>query len=133
VKLSHELLHSKDITSSHKDIFPEGKVHITVVGDSGTRGILCGIVRILSGSELFVPCDNHICGQSESVPGHSSHPASMDSHYKVLDLPFGDHFVVSYVYVYGTKDYPTQNRDWRPEFLPEYLKQDFSTTGIPTS
>jgi hypothetical protein len=119
----------KDITSSHKDIFTEGKVHITVFGDSGTRGIICGIVRMLSGSEVLGPCENRICGESLRAPGHSTHPASMDSHYNVLDLPLGDHFVITYVYVYGT--YPFENRDWRPEFLPEYLKRDFSTTGIP--
>ena len=38
-------------------------VKIIVIGDSGTRGILCGITRILSGSEVFGPCENEICGK----------------------------------------------------------------------
>lgn len=33
-----------------------------IFGDSGIRGIVCGIIRLLSGSELYGPNDNVICG-----------------------------------------------------------------------
>lgn len=39
-----------------------GFFHIAVIGDSLSRGILCGIFRLLSGTELLGPVYNNICG-----------------------------------------------------------------------
>ena len=42
-------------------------VNLLVIGDSGTRGLLCGITRILSGSETYGPCENVICGTEKEL------------------------------------------------------------------
>lgn len=42
------------------------------IGDSALRGIFCGIIRILEGSEINGPCINTICGGVESNPGFDS-------------------------------------------------------------
>ena len=38
---------------------------VIFLGDSALRGIVCGISRILSGSEVYGPCINPICGGME--------------------------------------------------------------------
>jgi hypothetical protein len=44
------------------------EISIGMFGDSATRGVVCGITRILSGSELYGPCDNVVCGGSSGLP-----------------------------------------------------------------
>jgi hypothetical protein len=44
------------------------KLRIVFFGDSATRGIINGITRILSGSEIFGPCVSDICGRPGSFP-----------------------------------------------------------------
>ena len=41
-------------------------VNILFIGDSSVRGIVCGITRILSGSEVYGPCINPICGGNKN-------------------------------------------------------------------
>jgi hypothetical protein len=55
-------------------------VNIIFIGDSATRGIVCGISRILSGSEVYGPCINPICGGSKNW----SQPVG----YKEIGTPF---------------------------------------------
>eukprot|EP01032_Pedospumella_encystans_P018397 gene18397-20942_t len=50
------------ILASGKSNSKDGKLHLFFVGDSGLRGILCGISRILSGNEIYGPNFNEICG-----------------------------------------------------------------------
>ena len=37
-------------------------IQIVFMGDSALRGIFCGITRLLSGSEIYGPCINTVCG-----------------------------------------------------------------------
>lgn len=48
-------------------------LHISFVGDSALRGIVCGIFRILSGSEIEGPCVNSICGGAGMLPLSARH------------------------------------------------------------
>jgi hypothetical protein len=41
---------------------------IIVMADSALRGIMCGVMRILSGSEIYGPNENAICGTEHSAP-----------------------------------------------------------------
>jgi hypothetical protein len=67
-------------------------VRVIVIGDSGTRGILCGIVRMLSGSEVVGPCENVICGTS-TIPS-----ASVMQKHKLFDVSFGP-LTLSFMYI----------------------------------
>ena len=70
--------------------------HITVVSDSGLRGILCGAMRILSGSELTGPLQSQICG-------HNGRPVAISldqlnvQHYEFEQ--FGKNITFSFTYV----------------------------------
>ena len=37
------------------------RIAIIQSGDSATRGLFCGITRIISGSEIYDPCQNAEC------------------------------------------------------------------------
>lgn len=43
-------------------------LHIVFMGDSATRGVLCGLLRIVHGSEQFGSCESKICGDIPSHP-----------------------------------------------------------------
>jgi hypothetical protein len=45
-----------------------GRLDIVFIGDSATRSIFCGLTRILSGSELYGPCSNKVCGKEGAAP-----------------------------------------------------------------
>ena len=51
-----------DIIKKKKKKKEEDSVHIIFMGDSALRGIFCGLTRILSGSEIYGPCINTVCG-----------------------------------------------------------------------
>lgn len=70
----------------------EEPLHIVMIGDSSTRSIFCGITRVLSGSELFGPCINKVCGTPATLPMtfHSLHQ------FHVIDFP--PHFRFTFVY-----------------------------------
>jgi hypothetical protein len=70
------------------------QLHIGFIGDSATRGIFCGITRILSGSELFGPCDNVVCG------GASGLPITFPQGYQLFDVEFGKHLKFSFIYIF---------------------------------
>jgi hypothetical protein len=38
-------------------------VHLLLLGDSATRGVFCGLARIMAGSETLGPNDNEVCGR----------------------------------------------------------------------
>lgn len=50
------------IIAKGKSNSKDGKLHLLFMGDSGLRGALCGIGRILSGNEILGPNINDICG-----------------------------------------------------------------------
>ncbi len=56
------LYFAEKTVKSKPENFPFGYMHFVVFGDSGTRGILCGITNISGGSEIFGPILNEICG-----------------------------------------------------------------------
>ena len=70
-----------------------GTLHLQFVGDSATRGIMCGIVRILSGSEMFGPADNELCGYPAKPI-----PPSFESENKVFDVTIGN-ITISLIYI----------------------------------
>ena len=58
---AHHCLHhqlKKDYHLNNKTL------HVLFIGDSATRGVYCGILRILSGSEQFGSCESIVCGNS---------------------------------------------------------------------
>lgn len=57
------------------------RLRIAFIGDSGTRGVFNGLTRMLSGSELYGPCSNIVCGN----PGL---PISYRQHLEVFRVPF---------------------------------------------
>jgi hypothetical protein len=71
------------------------QVHIGFIGDSATRGIFCGLSRILSGSEIFGPCDNVVCG------GSSGLPVTYKTANHLFDVDFGKHLKFTFAYIYG--------------------------------
>ena len=85
------------------EIAPENTtMHIVFIGDSALRGVVCGITRILSGSEIYGPCINPICGGMNDYP----EPAS----YKNMGLSYSTEFYdgklkITFVYVKSFYDY----------------------------
>lgn len=61
--------------SSHEQL------RIAFIGDSATRGVFNGLTRLLSGSELYGPCNNVVCGG----PGL---PVSYRQHLQIFRVPF---------------------------------------------
>ena len=99
----------------HKLNYTDDKpLHWIIMGDSGTRGMLCGIVRILSGSEILGPCINRVCGD-----GTRFEPVSTPEFGKYYDLDFGLNFRITFVYV---KTFEERHFDWMLEFSITVLK-----------
>ncbi len=56
------------LSAKHASKRPKSdQVHLLFMTDSGTRGQLCGIIRMIQGTEVYGPTENIICG---SGPGH---------------------------------------------------------------
>jgi len=81
------------LVTSGKYRSKNNKLHLMFMGDSITRGIVCGIVRILSGSEMFGPSSNVFCGH----PG-DPHPPSHDKENKQFIVDYGN-IIISFVYI----------------------------------
>eukprot|EP01036_Dinobryon_divergens_P029035 gene29035-38081_t len=58
VQVLQEIMHSAGKSSAQQ----AKPVQIVFMGDSALRGIFCGITRLLSGSEIYGPCINTVCG-----------------------------------------------------------------------
>jgi hypothetical protein len=76
------------------------------MGDSATRGLICGWTRIMSGSELYGPCENEICGRE-------SHLAitHKDTH-KLYNVYFGENIEVTFMYI---KSFTDKYSNWMVE------------------
>lgn len=80
---------------------------IYFLGDSSLRGIVCGISRILSGSEIYGPCINPICGGLEKYP----EPVG----YKKLGITFTADFFdrkLLFKFIYAKSFYDFFRVDW---------------------
>lgn len=64
---------------------------IAFIGDSGTRGVFNGLTRLLSGSELYGPCSNVVCGN----PGL---PLSYRNLHQIFHVPFPPHVDLIFMY-----------------------------------
>jgi len=89
-------------------------IHWIIMGDSATRGIICGLTRIFSGSEILGPCINNVCGNGAGV-----NPASVSSYGKYIDLDFTRHFRLTFVYI---QSFDTRHLDWLLEFAITVMK-----------
>lgn len=85
-------------------------VHLAFMGDSALRGVLCGITRILAGSEVNGPCINDICGLEHR------HPRSFESEFQQFTVEFG-HLMISFAYIKSLFDSRTK------AFLQEIIQQ----------
>ena len=81
-------------------------VNIVFMGDSSSRGILSGITRILSGSELYGPCDNRLCG---GINFKTPNVDTMHGYYE----EFYQNLLLSFIYV---KSFLSNHLDWDLEF-----------------
>lgn len=74
------------------------KQHIIFLGDSTTRGLVNGITRIASGSELYGPCQSSICGILE--PRREVLPPSYESLYNINNAAFWNNTLqISFAYI----------------------------------
>jgi hypothetical protein len=85
------------------------RVHLVFLGDSILRGYVCGLGRILSGSEVFGPNINSVCGG----PGRNAVSTSM------LGLPITNEYLdgkllITFMYVKG---FNIKHLDWHLEFF----------------
>jgi hypothetical protein len=82
----------------HQKLRKNGKknqIHIGIFGDSGTRGIFCGLFRIISGSERFGSCNNLICGDENHME-----ITMENAPYQLHDVEFYDGlFKVTFAYI----------------------------------
>lgn len=77
-KLSHHEHNNTQNNHTYSDKFhprlqyfmehkPQPFIHLSFVGDNATRNYICGITRMLSGSEWFGLCINAICGGDNNI------------------------------------------------------------------
>ncbi len=78
------------------DNIPEKAIHIGVFGDSGTRNTICGLTRILAGSERNGPCRNRICG-NENTKRISVEEAYQPFQMKLMNSKF----IITFYYIFG--------------------------------
>jgi len=66
---------------------------LLLLGDSATRGLYCGLERIMSGSELLGPSEGEICGSKISSR------VSVKQSYEIYHTKFHTNFTVAFSYV----------------------------------
>ena len=86
------------VLATLKKMKQDTPLRIIFLGDSATRGLYCGITRILSGSEHFGPCSNAVCGTTGTNPVTHKHT------HKLYDEPFGPNLTLSYMYIKSLSD-----------------------------
>lgn len=100
--LRHRLEQNRSLT--------DDRVEIIFIGDSALRGIICGIGRILSGTELEGPNTNAICGGTTFKYGMPVSKSNFGQYYAV---DYGQHLRVAFIYV---QDFHFKHFDWQLEF-----------------
>lgn len=124
-RFTNESLHScvkhmihKNLTATHDH------VRLWFIGDSAVRGVLCGIARIIAGSEVYGPCINEICG------GILDHAVSYKEIGRPFDVKFFDgKLVLTFVYVKSFIDW--YRTDWLiHDILPSQPYAMIVNTGI---
>ena len=90
---------SSSSTRSSRD-----ELKLVFFGDSATRGIFCGIARILSGSEIYGPTNNAVCGGIPNDPTNwrkgRSGPITYSSMNKlVVGMYLKGLYNISFVYI----------------------------------
>ena len=89
-----------------RQLYNLSTLNIVFMGDSASRGILSGITRILSGSEIYGPCDNPICGgENFRIPNVDTMHGYFEEKYQNL--------LLSFIYV---KSWLSNHLDWDLEF-----------------
>ena len=69
-------------------------------GDSALRGIFCGIVHVLEGSEVHGPCINTVCGGLKDSSGSISGVVSTHVMNQVFEMNYFDRrLILKFVYV----------------------------------
>ena len=94
------IIHSRDAGGFHTEPNATIPVEIVFVGDSALRGILCGIARILVGSEVLGPNINVVCGGIDNfnrrIPisfERTGEPYSVDYHHLKLTFMYAKSFM----------------------------------------
>jgi hypothetical protein len=105
--VNHEIQKGAHSTLSGKD---EKRVHLVFMGDSGLRGYVCGIGRILSGSEVYGPNINHVCGGPNNQMAVSTSKLGIP----ITNEYFGGRLLITFIYVKG---FHIKNMDWHLEFF----------------
>ena len=85
----------------------EDKVRIIFLGDSAMRGIFCGLGRILSGSEVYGPNINVVCGG-----GPYGNPVTASRYGQYFDVDYGQ-LTLTFIYI---KNFDTRHLDWTIEY-----------------
>ena len=86
---------NRKISLYHKSMSNHKIFSIAIFGDSGIRGILCGITRLIAGSEIYGPNENAICGGK----GFGD-PVSVKSQLIYNDIKFyGGKLLITFTYV----------------------------------
>jgi len=83
------------ILASGKSNSKDGKLHLLFMGDSGLRGALCGIGRILAGNEIHGPNINDICGYDAERKPRARSPAEVNLLYSAEF----DNIVITFMYI----------------------------------
>lgn len=85
------------------------RVHLVFLGDSALRGYVCGLGRILSGSEMFGPNINSVCGDvSRNAVSTNMLGQPVTNEY------FGGKLLITFMYVKG---FHIKHLDWHLEFF----------------
>ena len=104
--IAHQSLHhhNQTSTSSHPRLQyfrinpPQSYIHLFFVGDSSTRGYICGIMRMLVGSEILGPNVNAICGGDGSI--NEGNPTSFYQKHQTVEVYFlNNTLLISFMYV----------------------------------
>ena len=106
-RFTNQTLHECAAYNIKKHNTTNGKFHIMFLGDSGTRGVICGITRLLGGSEIYGPQNNDICGG----PSYGL-PASTSRFGNYVNVEFGD-IKITFEYI---RDFHTRHVDWMLEW-----------------
>lgn len=85
----------KQIIEENPSLFPEKILHLGVFGDSGTRNAICGLSRLMAGSEIIGPCRNRVCGTERQKR------ISVEEAYQPYEIKFSSKFKITFYYIFG--------------------------------